>query len=254
MDRLHTELQRLYQAPTADAGNPLLAPDGRTRAVVLELAQPPGWAALAAVWHGVQDELELPAPAIAVSGTDAYQLWFALTEAVTLRDAQAFLDTVVQRWLPQVPAVRLRRWPTLADGGGMCHAPAVPSRHGATGHWSAFVAPGLASLFEDDPWLDTPPSADAQADLLSRLRPIAPAAFRSLCQPPASAERPTEAAADAAAARPVTSATAVHTAEPGAPGPRAFLLALMNDPTAPLPLRLDAAKALLPYFEGPPRT
>uniref|UniRef100_UPI000C323FE5 hypothetical protein n=1 Tax=Macromonas nakdongensis TaxID=1843082 RepID=UPI000C323FE5 len=247
MDRLHTELQRLYHAPAADAGNPLLAPDGRTRAVVLELAQPPGWAALAAVWHGVQDELELPAPAIAVSGTDAYQLWFALAEAVTLPDAQAFLDTVVRRWLPQVPATRLRRWPTLADGG-IHHTPAVPCRHGATGHWSAFVAPGLASLFEDDPWLDTPPSADAQADLLSRLRPIAPAAFRSLCQRPATAERPLEAATDPAAANdPVTPATAGHSVAPGAPGPRAFLLALMNDPTAPLPLRLDAAKALLPY-------
>jgi hypothetical protein len=32
---------------------------------------------------------------------------------------------------------------------------------------------------------------------------------------------------------------------PAAPDPQAFLLAVMNDPSAPLALRVDAAKALL---------
>ena len=32
-----------------------------------------------------------------------------------------------------------------------------------------FVAPDLAALFADEPWLDLPPSSDAQADLLARL-------------------------------------------------------------------------------------
>jgi len=32
--------------------------------------------------------------------------------------------------------------------------------------------------------------------------------------------------------------------------PRRFLLSVMNDSTAELQLRIEAAKALLPFFEG----
>ena len=76
MDRLHRELHRLYAPrlrgePDARPGLlKLVAADGRLRAIVLEVARPADWDLLAAVWKGVQTELELPAPAIAVNGQD----------------------------------------------------------------------------------------------------------------------------------------------------------------------------------------
>jgi hypothetical protein len=36
---------------------------------------------------------------------------------------------------------------------------------------------------------------------------------------------------------------------PEARDPKRFLLAVMNDPATDMPLRIEAAKALLPYFE-----
>ena len=114
MNRLQSEWQRLYlahspesapltpstacatdspaSAPTpptpgdamteAAAGNTpsLVTPGGRVRALVLELGRPADWDALLAVWQGVQADLALPAPTIAVSGTDAYQLWFSVAQ------------------------------------------------------------------------------------------------------------------------------------------------------------------------------
>ena len=73
MTRLQTELERLYLAAPAS----LADAQGRVRALVLEAVLPASWDRLSAVWQGVQAELELPAPAIAVSGTDGVQLWFA---------------------------------------------------------------------------------------------------------------------------------------------------------------------------------
>ena len=76
MSRLPQEWQRLYavSAPsTGDTASPLLADaQGRVRAAVVELARPADWAALSAVWQGVQADLGLPAaPAQIVTTTGA---------------------------------------------------------------------------------------------------------------------------------------------------------------------------------------
>ena len=89
MNRLQTELNRLYLGglvfAQADAQDLSLADArGRVRAMVLEVAQPTGWDALSEVWHGVQMELELPAPGIAVSGRDGLQLWFSIETAIQI--------------------------------------------------------------------------------------------------------------------------------------------------------------------------
>jgi hypothetical protein len=95
--------------------------------------------------------------------------------------------------------------------------------------WSAFVAPDLAPLFAETPWLDLPPGDDGQAQLLEALKPVPPAAL---------------AAAEAALAPAAVAAPAAP-----APGdPVAFLLRVMQDEAAPLALRVDAAKALLPHL------
>ncbi|MDH4393121.1 MAG: hypothetical protein QE285_17085, partial [Aquabacterium sp.] len=165
MTRLQLELQRLYlplplpgtAAPgtAAPGAGQLLAADGTLRAMVLELHGPASWAALSRVWQGVQAQLALPAPAIAVSGVDGYQLWFSLQQPVPAALAAAFLDALRQRHLADIPLRRLRMLP--AAGTTWQPAP-VPARQADAEHWSAFVSQDLAPMFDDTPWLDMPPN------------------------------------------------------------------------------------------------
>ena len=250
MSTLQTELQRLYlphdaQPECQDAAAdtfPLIDADGRVRAMVVELAQQAGWAGVAALWQGVQDDLDLPAPAIAVSGVDGYQVWFSLAEPVRLAQALAFLEGLRQRYLGAIAAKHIRIKPQAQDVAPGLGQPIrrVPARQGESGHWSAFVAPGLAGMFADEPWLDTPPSPEAQAKLLAGIQSIQAAEFR-LAQ-----ERLRPAGAPAArASGPMTGDGAQEVQNP-----KRFLLAVMNDPATDMLLRIEAAKALLPYFEG----
>lgn len=242
MNRLQTEWQRLYGAPphTPDTPDPL------TRALVLELANPADWASLGRVWAGVQDELDWPEPAIAVSGKDALQLWFSLQQAVSAAQGREVLERLQQRYLADLPhaARRLRLWPQ-PDGH---QAPAIPAEC-APDQWSAFVAPDLAPVFTDTPWLDIPPSLDGQADLLRRLRPIAPSAWAAARQALAAATPPATTHAPPAEALAAASPASPAVAVAAALSPRQFLLSVVNDPQAPLALRIDAAKALLPYSD-----
>ncbi|MDD0810092.1 hypothetical protein PSQ20_07070 [Curvibacter sp. RS43] len=256
MNRLQSELQRLYAIPPVPA-EVALPP----RALVLELARPADWSALSAVWVGVQADLALPAPAIAINGVDAYQLWFSLAEAAEPAQAQAFLDALCQRYLADIVQrrpQRLSRWPRT-EGGLAAALPALPREQGDSGLWSAFVAPDLAAVFGDEPWLDLPPGIEAQADQLSRLSPIQAADFER-----ALAELQSEAAAAASGPLAPSASPAglgatppAHAASLPAPpalqladlpvtqDPRAFLLSVMNHPGLDLAWRLDAAKALL---------
>lgn len=242
MSPLQSELNRLYfvrppMRPNGDAQESVLvAADGRVRAMVLELARPADWNTLGAVWRGVQTDLALPAPAIAVSGIDGHQLWFSLAEPVDAADARAFLEALCVRYLGAVDPWRMgvlpsfdAHAPTKAQ-----HARLVPAVQAENGRWSAFVSADLASIFTDEPWLDLEPTPEAQVRLLSRLECIQPAAFHAtmdLLKPAAG--------------------TAVSRAAPTTPTqslePKRFLMDVMNDPTVALQLRIDAAKALLPY-------
>ena len=120
MNRLLSEFDRLYRSEH-DAS--LVDAQGRVRALVLEVVQPAGWDALSLAWQGVQAELELPAPAIAVSGVDGVQLWFSLQEPVALARGRAFLEQLRARFLADVPPARVRLWPD--DATPVHHAAAV---------------------------------------------------------------------------------------------------------------------------------
>lgn len=234
MNRFQTELQRLYRAPSQGgaAGDPqeltFAGPDGRVRAMVLELARPVAWDDVARLWHAVQADLQWPAPAIAVSGGDAYQLWFSLAHPVPAEQAHAVLAALCRRYLAHVPADRLVLHPAAAAG-----TVRVPPFERTAGCWSAFVAPDLAPLFSDERLLDLAPGVEAQADLLSRLQSTPADEFQG--------------ALARLTAPPVVPASA-------APGdgsdPRRFLLEVMNDRTVDLHLRIEAAKALLPHVDG----
>ena len=254
MSHLPTEFQRLYLSPAAAASGQLIDDQELTRALVLEVGGPADWDLLGQVWRGVQTDLELPAPGIAASGTDGMQLWFSLVAPVTLAQGHAFVDLLRRRYLPEVPARRVRLWPRTDRQ----HAQSVPALIEETGNWSAFVAPDLAPLFAETPWLDISPGNDGQAQRLASLKSTAPhlldaasAQLMALLQPAAPAPTP---AAPAAAASPLATAHAgmdAHrlntSASAGYTEPRAFLLAVINDETAPLALRIDAAKALLAH-------
>lgn len=214
LNRLQTELQRLDLAGSA---------------LVLELTGPGAWGALARAWHGVQADLQLPAPAIAVNGTDGYQLWFALSQAAPAAQAAAFLAALRGRYLADVAPEHIRTHTPPVLG--------VPPLEQSPGRWSAFVAPDLAAVFADDPCLDLTPGADAQADLLSRLQRIAPADLeRALAGLTPSAAVPS----GGEAVEPDRTQT----------DPRRFLEGVMNDPAVALSLRIEAAKALLQRERG----
>ncbi|WPB57486.1 hypothetical protein [Xylophilus sp. GOD-11R] len=228
MNALQTEFRRLY-APHGPAD----APD-RVRAIVLEVLSPPGWSVLSRVWQEVQATLGLPAPAIAVSGTDGMQLWFSVAASVPAETARAFLQGLCRRFVPDLEDRHLRLWPHGAE-----HAPPVPAPRGMDGNWSAFVAPDLAPVFADTPWLDVPPGDEGQASLLRGLQPMKPGDFDRAC-------RALSPAAPAVAMPPASAAP------PAAPGTgevdaRSFLRRVLNDESAPLALRVEAARTLLQH-------
>ncbi len=244
MNRLQRELQRLYgpQANTRpdldlDARG-LVDAQGRVRAMVLELARPADWVVLAAVWGGVQADLALPAPAIAVNGSDGFQLWFSLLEPVPAMQAGAFLDALRRRYLGAIAPARVAMLPALAVSpqGTPVHARPVPALQADSGQWSVFVASDLVPMFADAPWLDVPPNPEGQAQLLAPLKSITPAAFESAFKQLSSDAVPPTSGME--------TTTAVQTA--ASLDPRRFLLEVMNDQSLDLALRIEAAKALLP--------
>ncbi len=250
MSRLQIEFRRLFlvteAAPAGEAitASDLVDSEGRVRALVLELASPADWQPLADVWKGVQTELDLPAPAIAINGTDGMQLWFSVAAPLDAARARAFLDGLRLRYLA---AVKPDRISLLADAGsvgeaaviGLCGSASAPETNGC---WPAFVAPDLAPIFSDTPWLDLPPGDEGQARLLASLESIKPARFDAALEQLrtwAATEAPA-AMAMGAGPRDGGSSDACH------PDAKRFLLSVMNDEAAPLALRIEAAKALLP--------
>jgi len=256
MSTLPSELNRLYlcgepnPAGPTDAQFPFVDPDGRVRAMVLELARPADWKLFSTVWRGVQTDLELPAPAIAVNGIDGYQLWFSVAEPVPVYQAFTFLEALRLRFLRGVAPERIVMSPPR-NGALADRLKLVPAQRQDTGLWSAFVAPDLAAIFSDEPWLDVSPSAEAQVKILAQLECIPSARFHALLED----FRPRiEAESGALSSRsveshnhPVSTGSSPPLVPAAVSTPKQFLLDVMNDSTVELHLRIDAARALLPY-------
>ena len=273
MNRLLSELQRLYQASAAGAQDeagedlPLIDGRGQVRALVLALTGPADWDVLSTVWHGVQTELDLPAPAIAVAGADGYQLWFSLVEPVSMPQALEFLEALRRHYLGNVKPSRVDLRPTMTPSLPLqaVHARLVPAQLPNRGQWSAFVAPDLAPVFGDEPWLASAPNPTGQSDLLSRLSSTPAADFLRVLDQLRPAPRAIDvmpapdpaASAGAGAGSSFGSGSGSAMAHPALAGggrsPRRFLLDVMNDDSVPLSLRIDAAKSLLPYLDDPER-
>lgn len=263
MNRLQQELLRLYGLQAGpDAHQGAGAPDeaqaqaaGAVRAMVLELARPADWATLSAVWASVQADLALPAPAIAVNGSDGCQLWLSLQEPVPVARASAFLAALQRRYLADMAPARMALYPSMQASHAVPCRP-VPALQADSGQWSAFITPDLVPMFTDEPWLVVPPNPDGQAKLLAPLACIAPEAFNLAWQRlvPAAVPAPADAApgpaAPAAVPPAVPSDGGSNGGSDGGLDPRRFLLGVMNNDRLDLALRIEAAKALLPGFDA----
>lgn len=237
MNPLETEFRRLYLIDDASAVAPsLMTVDGRVRAMVIELARPADWSVVSTVWQRVQSDLYLPPPAIAVTGNDGYQLWFSLDEPVTAAEASFFLESLRQRFLSDIVPERISMMPTETR-----HAQLVPTLQQSTGLWSAFVAPDLAAIFADSPGLDMSPRVEAQAKVLAPLESIKAAVFEAIFdQVISDVER---ISATNQFSTPVVTPSTKHCDSDA----KRFLIEVMNDQSLEMHLRIEAAKALLPY-------
>lgn len=240
--RLVAEFQRLYQLP----GEPppfsgsalrLVGPSRTVRTLVLGLCGPADWSKLSVVWRGVQMDLDLPAPAIAVNGVDAYELWFSLAQPVPLTQAGLFLEGLRQRYLPDLKAARVVMRPSMGAQDEAQNIAIIPSPQGDSGNWSAFVAPDLAAVFGEEPVLDLAPGEDAQAELLCRLVCIRPTEFEAALVELQAAPSPIR-----AVQAPLVPALPVESHQEDA---RRFLRSVMGDASVPIASRIEAAKALL---------
>ncbi|MGX9219268.1 hypothetical protein ACWV27_12805 [Massilia varians] len=175
MEKLLAQLIRLYlmpgQAPAQHpAATPLVSDDGLTRAIVIDFARVAGdesghWAQLCEVANTLQEKLGFPAPAVSVTGADAFRLWLSLREPVPVADVRRFLSLLRSAWFPELPL----------HASSTVELP--PCLHGATGKWAAFIHPGMGASFAGEEGLDIAPPAAAQLAFLEGLESIAPAQF-----------------------------------------------------------------------------
>lgn len=152
----------------------LVTESGLTRALVLEFGGKGGgeahWSALCMIANAVQHELDLPAPAVSISGT-AFQLWLSLATPVPVAQARQFVQLLRSTFLPASTDILAAAPPDYV--AQVVLPPALPP----SGKWAAFIHPSMGAAFVDEPGLDMPPPPAAQLGFLESLRSITPAQF-----------------------------------------------------------------------------
>ena len=152
----------------------LVSESGLARALVLEFGGKGGgeahWSALCTIANAVQHELDLPAPAVSISGT-AFQLWLSLATPVPAAQARQFVQLLRSTFLPASTDIL-----AVAPPDYVAQA-ALPPCLQPSGKWAAFIHPSMGAAFVDEPGLDMPPPPAAQLGFLESLRSINPAQF-----------------------------------------------------------------------------
>lgn len=225
MERLNAELQRLYGLSATGK-----TPEKPGRALVLVFNHPADWPHVAALCQALQDDLGLPPPAVSVDG-QGFRLWLGLETPLAAADQAAFLALLRTRYLHDLPEPR---WHLASDEP----LPVPPQQLGDSERWSAFIDPGMGALFAEDAWLDLPPGADRQADLLVPLRPATASEVARLQREfsDRNSAPPAVVAVDPEKMLKITGPF---------DDPRDFLQAVMNDSSIELGHRIAAATALL---------
>lgn len=291
MNKLITQLQRLYFLPgqklhgpgaadgilntdfTSNAFSPkdlalaldsteilavqLVSIERMVRTMVVRFERAGDWGLAAQLYEAVQQELELPAPAVSVSGKDGYCLWFSLADPVALALAAQFLQLLREAYLHELQPAYLKFCPdSAASPEAFLNLP--PALHPTSGKWSAFIDPGMGSMFVDEPGLGMAPNMDRQADLLVGLKSINTSDFERALLSLKSTCEAKAVQSELAAAQSCDSALASGSQTPNSTvklivgsdfsDPKSFLLAVMNDASVSADHRIEAAKALQPYF------
>ncbi len=258
MNRLLTELQRLYEPPgLAAREGGLVTADGRVRVAVVGFERAADWNLAARLYEEVQEALELPAPAVSISGGAGYQLWFSFGEPIPIKQAHGFLHLLCNQYLSDMPPGHLGLWPdelvaSPAESRPLIFPPALDEK---SGKWSAFIDPSLGSMFVEEPGLEMAPNNDRQADLLAGFASIRRQELQSTLErlkpqaEIASGNASSEEIAQPADVALPRSPCGLNLGS-GYTDPKSFLLAVMNDPAASAEHRIEAAKALLPYFDS----
>lgn len=193
MQKLIAELMRLYLP--ADAPPPdvlaahllgqrsvpvsLTGNDGLARAMMIPFRKAKGldgdahWLRLCEVANALQETLGLPAPAVSISGGDAYYLWLSLATPVPAERAQAFLERLRDAYFPEVD---------LDTDAVRAPIALPPCLHPRTGKWAAFIHPGMGASFADEPGLDMAPPPLGQAAFLEGLESIGEEQFERVFQ------------------------------------------------------------------------
>ena len=234
MSKLASEFERLYLLPGQIES--LIDASGASRLLCLALPAK-DWPAAEALLRALLEYLELPLPAVSVDGK-GFRLWLSFAEVIDAATGARFAAALRQRYLPELPAERLQ-----VLTGQLALPPSLLDEDGE--RWTAFIDPGMGSLFVDEPSLDFSPSPDKQAELLASFASIPARAFAH------AVARLETASSEISGETPTTAVHQPETAKTiGAyPDPKSFLLAVMNDPGVPLAQRIEAAKALLPYAD-----
>lgn len=258
MNRLIAELQRLYfRSDQATGAFNLVGVDGQVRAAVVSFTRTADWNLVAQLYHAVQETLGLPAPAVSVSGSHGYQLWFSLGEPVAVEQASKFLSGLRGRYLSEALPRNLKFWPG-SDGALMRGSDSLslpPSLDAESGKWSAFIEPSLGSMFIEEPGLEMAPNEERQADLLAGVKSIQPGDLRrvlALFVPQLEAQAVLKEPVDTSPRDDLQLSFGLNVGS-GFTNPKRFLLAVMNDLTASADHRIEAAKALLPYYDNEQR-
>lgn len=298
MQKLITELQRLYFLPgqqwhrqklddsgkfahtmegeltpaiiahslagETDVALDLVGADSKVRALVINFKRATDWEQVAKLYQAVTNELDLPAPAVSVSGDKGYGLWFSLAEPVAVAQARDFFNALHRKYLADTPVANLEFHPDadIPAASAPTVTKLVPSLQTASGKWSAYIDPSLGAMFIDEQWLEMAPNMDKQASILAGLKCIEAGDFqRVLSQLQTDAETDAKAGLSPTEQTPCLHSEAANPPRPPRSrlssgkhydDPESFLLAVMNDPLASPRQRIRAAKALLPYFAKKP--
>ena len=142
---------------------------GGTRAIVIAFDKSPRhdddahWRLLCTVANAMQAELDLPAPAVSISGSHGFRLWLSLAEPIPAALAQQFLEQLRDAYFPDTD---------LALDASSAPVEFPPYQHPATGLWAAFINPGLGASFADESGLEMSPPLAGQLALLDGLQSI----------------------------------------------------------------------------------
>jgi hypothetical protein len=215
MDRLYSELQRLYflgepryrergttrnrenhETAASDiltaeiferglAGNVEIAvvptaANGLARMLAIRFNTQCGWKPAAELCEKIRNDLHLPEPAVSVSGEGGFLVWLSFFEPLPAEEISRFAHALLRSLEPGgTPGKALRDLHSNSTGlPELDSVPLVPAFHSATARWSAFIDSSLGSLFVDEPGLGMAPDPDKQADLLSGLESIRTEDFR----------------------------------------------------------------------------